>query len=480
MLLTVLAVLVFPCASSVHFPSGPRKSGIPAEVEIPAPVKNTICLLARISSASLSSFGSNESFGSVVSFIEARSLCAENAIVHTVLVWTMAFSAHKDLASMKETTEPKDSLEPKLDKLAELIRASKHMVFFTGAGISTSAGIPDFRGPEGKWTLEAQGKTRTAKTVSSIKAMPTPTHMSIVKLQKQGICKYLISQNCDGLHRRSGISPEKISELHGNGNIEFCEDCGYEYLRDFHCTRLKPGRDHYTGRHCVVPINNEKNMNEKKFCNGRLMNSTIDFGQNLPQKPLTLAEKNSRKSDLHIVLGSSLTVSPACDMPKTTAEEGAGGKDLVIVNLQKTPLDNYATLRIFAPVDVVMNGIMARLKLDIPKFKLVRYLKVSCDSAGSNLKLEGIEKGTKGQQIPATVFKGIHVGKNLYLEKPNFIIPLEGAPSDLVVKLHFMGNYNEPPLDVPIKVKGETMYKLCYTPEIGKWKVSEIGLDFST
>ena len=125
--------------------------------------------------------------------------------------------------------------------------------------------IPDFRGPEGKWTLEAQGRTRTAKTTDSLSAIPTATHMSLVELVNRGILKYIISQNCDGLHRRSGIPPEKISELHGNGNIEFCETCGHEYLRDSHCYRIKRGsKDHFTGRYCVLPN-----------CGGRLSTKLI-------------------------------------------------------------------------------------------------------------------------------------------------------------------------------------------------------------
>jgi NAD-dependent SIR2 family protein deacetylase len=210
--------------------------------------------------------------------------------------------------------------------------------------------------------MKALGKQPVA-SVSTVKAVPTSTHMAIVELQRQNICKYLISQNCDGLHRRSGIAPERISELHGNSNIEYCETCGHEYLRDFACYRKVHGsRDHYTGRHCVMQI-------DGKLCNGRLMNSTIDFGQNLPVEPLSNAEWNSTKSDLHLCLGSSLTVSPACTMPELTKLRG--GK-LVIVNLQKTPLTEMADLHIFARTDDVMRAVMQRLQIAIPAFKVPR------------------------------------------------------------------------------------------------------------
>lgn len=91
--------------------------------------------------------------------------------------------------------------------LAENIRAAKHFIAFTGAGVSTSAGIPDFRGPQGAWTLRAQGKEVLFKGETTLQAIPTPTHMALVELQQRGILKYLVSQNCDGLHRRSGILP---------------------------------------------------------------------------------------------------------------------------------------------------------------------------------------------------------------------------------------------------------------------------------
>ena len=206
----------------------------------------------------------------------------------------MAFSAHKDKEQMRERYDTKEEFEKKMDILAELVSESKHLVFFTGAGISTSTGIPDFRGPQGVWTLKAQGKQPNQQRTDSLCAIPSLTHRGILQLQNKNICKYLISQNCDGLHRRSGIKPEKISELHGNGNIEYCEECGFEYLRDFHCYRLVRGsRDHFTGRFCIQP----KNLSGE-ICKGRLMNSTIDFGQNLPEKPLKLAKFHSKLSVL--------------------------------------------------------------------------------------------------------------------------------------------------------------------------------------
>ncbi len=136
---------------------------------------------------------------------------------------------------------------------------------FTGAGISTSAGIPDFRGPEGAWTLAATGGKRTKPTTSTIKAIPTPSHMSLVGLFNSGYAKFLISQNTDGLHRKSGVLPHQvcniqnikviwnqIAELHGNSNLEICRKCGKHYMRDFNVSGHILGLDnHMTGRRCA-------------------------------------------------------------------------------------------------------------------------------------------------------------------------------------------------------------------------------------
>jgi len=122
--------------------------------------------------------------------------------------WTitnMAWTAGK--VPLPELIGSKEDLEQKARQLADMIRQSKHFIVFTGAGISTSAGIPDFRGPEGAWTLQAQGRQCAAPTTSTLQAIPTATHMALVELQNRNILKYVVSQNCDGLHRRSGILP---------------------------------------------------------------------------------------------------------------------------------------------------------------------------------------------------------------------------------------------------------------------------------
>jgi NAD-dependent SIR2 family protein deacetylase len=109
-----------------------------------------------------------------------------------------------------------------------------------------------FRGPNGVWTLQAQGRSYSGTVTDSIQAIPSPAHMSLVKLQQVGTLKYLISQNCDGLHRESGINASQLSELHGNTNLETCSQCKKEYLRDYDASAdyRHSVHDHRTGRKC--------------------------------------------------------------------------------------------------------------------------------------------------------------------------------------------------------------------------------------
>ena len=136
---------------------------------------------------------------------------------------------HKGKVNLQESFDPPEELDKKLDELADLVRRSKHMVVHTGAGISTSAGIPDFRGPRGVWTLEEKGeKPRVNLTWED--ALPTPTHMALVALEAAGRVKYVVTQNVDGLHLRSGFPRNRLSFLHGDVFVEECDKCGTQFL----------------------------------------------------------------------------------------------------------------------------------------------------------------------------------------------------------------------------------------------------------
>ena len=192
----------------------------------------------------------------------------------------MAHSAHKNEEEKKEYFDTPEELEMKIDQLAQWVRESQHFIGFTGAGISTSAGIPDFRsgfntvlptGP-GAWEKAAKKKGNSKKNVRTqmSKAIPTPTHMALVRLMESGHMKFLVSQNVDGLHRRSGVPPGQLAELHGNTNLEICKRCKKEYMRDFRVRTAQKVHDHLTGRRCDNPE-----------CKGELQDTIINFGENL-------------------------------------------------------------------------------------------------------------------------------------------------------------------------------------------------------
>jgi NAD+-dependent protein deacetylase sirtuin 6 len=232
-------------------------------------------------------------------------------------------------------------------KLADTLKSSKYAVVYTGAGISTSSGISDFRGPQGVWTLRAQGRAHVSKR--NIK-MPTKTHMAIKKLIDEGIVKYLVSQNTDGLHVRSGVPMDKIAELHGNTNKEYCKKCGRKYFRDFHTRSANGVHEHETGRYCA--------------CGGKLYDSIINFGESLPEEDLSNAIMNSRMSDCSIVLGTSLRVSPACNLPFMNKSN----RNHCIVNLQKTPYDSVSNIVCHTETDHFMQLVIKELGLEIPDF----------------------------------------------------------------------------------------------------------------
>jgi len=404
----------------------------------------------------------------------------------------MAWTAHADPEQLIERNEAIESVTEKAQQIADLIRKAKHFCVFTGAGISTAAGIPDYRGPEGVWTLAATGGKRTKPVVGTLKAMPTPTHMALVKLQDEGLLKLLISQNCDGIHRKTGIKPSRIAELHGNTNLEKCSKCGKEYIRDFDATAsyAVSVKDHKTGRICSVPGYLSSvffdptcmfvlctNITISR-CYGELEDSIVNFGESLPEKVIGYAWENTEQCDFMLVLGSSLTVSPACWMPKKVGTN----ETLAICNLQKTPLDRLSKIRVFTKTDDLMIAIMKELGLEIPPFILKRLLRVNYEKKGDKIALT--VTGIDDTNIAATFMEGVEYLKDdktkvaLKQRRDDFVLEVKCPAEDSIkIKLYFMGHYNEPALilDIPIKDKDYLVaYPLAYNPLTGKWVVNEV------
>ena len=236
-------------------------------------------------------------------------------------------------------------------KLQSLIEKSKKLVFFTGAGISTNSGIPDFRGPKGVWKtatpiyfqdfisskekrIESWNR-KFSNELSIDSAKPNNGHFKLAEIMNKKDETHLITQNVDNLHQDSGIDNSKITELHGNATYAKCLDCSKRYdldslKEDFLITK-------------EPPICNE--------CNGVIKTATISFGQAMPEEEMITAQRVSIKSDLFICLGSSLAVFPAADLPLLAKETGAY---LVIINNEPTQMDHLSDLVINRDISEVL------------------------------------------------------------------------------------------------------------------------------
>ena len=223
-------------------------------------------------------------------------------------------------------------ISERVKTLAQWMYEAERLVVFTGAGISTESGLPDFRGPDGVWTRKAKGLPTEWPDLSV--AEPNIGHTAIVELQRLGKLGFLISQNIDNLHLKSGIQPDLLAELHGN-------------VAKLRCSR------------CEFLLDRFDDQTECPLCGGKLVSSVVDFGQSLPKKDLTDSYRYSQDCDLFVVVGSSLVVTPAADMPRVALESGAR---LVIINKGETPLDRSAHLRFDEKIGEVLPPAIAQLK----------------------------------------------------------------------------------------------------------------------
>ncbi len=228
-----------------------------------------------------------------------------------------------------------------VDALAELLRRARNVVFFTGAGISTESGIPDFRSPGGFWTRMAPidfrefvasadmrreaWRRRFAMEETFAAVKPNEGHAAVARLLASGQASRIITQNIDNLHQDSGVPDDKVIEIHGNTRYAKCLDCGARM-------ELEPIRVHFD-KHGDPP--------GCLFCGGIVKTATISFGQAMPEQEMARAEAATLACDLFIVLGSSLVVYPAAGFPILAKQNGAG---LVILNREPTEQDEFADL----------------------------------------------------------------------------------------------------------------------------------------
>ncbi|XP_058019614.1 NAD-dependent protein deacylase sirtuin-6 isoform X1 [Ahaetulla prasina] len=306
--------------------------------------------------------------------------------------------ADKGKCGLPEIFDPPDELERKIHQLADLIQNSFNVVFHTGAGISTASGIPDFRGPNGVWTMEERGLVPKFDTTFE-NARPSKTHMALLELHRVGILHFLVSQNIDGLHVRSGFPRDKLAELHGNMFVEECMKCGKQYVRDtiVGTMGLKP-----TGRLCNV-----SKHRGLRSCRGKLMDTILDWEDSLPDRDLNLASEASRRASLSITLGTSLQIKPSGNLPLLTKKKG--GK-LVIVNLQPTKHDRQADLCIHGYVDEVITKLMKLLGLEIPEWTGPLVVESMEQQEAKPLTKPGTDLPFLSKEEPSPCWNGVRKG----------------------------------------------------------------------
>jgi NAD-dependent deacetylase len=240
-----------------------------------------------------------------------------------------------------------------LQKARDRIGRAEKVVVLTGAGISTDSGIPDFRGPQGVWTLNPK-----AERMSDIRyyvsdpevrrlswqsrlahpawtAEPNSGHRALVDLERQGRLRALVTQNIDGLHQKAGSSPDLVVEVHGNLHKAICLSCGWRGPMQVVLDRVRQGEE---DPQCET-------------CGGILKSDTISFGQALVPQVIERAMRAAGEADCLITVGTSLQVYPIAGAVPSAKAAGAA---VIIVNAQPTPFDDLADVRFTQPISEIL------------------------------------------------------------------------------------------------------------------------------
>ena len=239
----------------------------------------------------------------------------------------------------------------------KLVSAASRIVGFTGAGISTESGVPDFRSPNGVWaqnrivdfqefvSSEAgrieYWRQKALAWPAMRDAQPNAGHRAFVELHRQGRLDALVTQNIERLHQRSGLPADKVLELHGTTTEAVCLACGDRITSDEACRRIEDGE---RAPRC-------------RECGGFLKPATISFGQAMPHDVMVQAKVAAETCDLLLAVGSSLVVEPAASIPRVARQAGAR---LIIVNRDPTPLDGIADAVVQGEIGAVLPELVRR------------------------------------------------------------------------------------------------------------------------
>ena len=257
-----------------------------------------------------------------------------------------------------------ESLDGKITAVADMIMYARNIVVFTGAGISTESGIPDFRSPGGIWSrmkpiyfdefVGSEDKRREAWTRTFSGAMrwtgaaPNAGHYAVARLVTRGKVGAVITQNVDNLHQESGVPAEQVIELHGNASYATCLECGLRH-------ELEVLKQSFLGRGEIPAC---------RDCGGLVKTATISFGQSMPQDKMERAAEVTLDCDLFIVLGSSLVVYPAAELPLMAISNGA---PLVSVNLEETAYDSMARVVVKGKLGEFAKSALATFEAKTPR-----------------------------------------------------------------------------------------------------------------
>ncbi len=243
-----------------------------------------------------------------------------------------------------------------IEQLADELYRNQPVLAFTGAGISTESGIPDYRGPDGLWSKQNPTKFRDFLTDSEVRrrywqrwrerypllarSQPNAGHRALARLQAAGYLREIITQNIDGLHQKAGSDPSLVIELHGTAHQIRCLDCGARW----------PAEEFDPGPEGTVPT--------CPLCSGLVKEATVSFGQSLDRDDLKRALELAETAAVLLVIGTSLSVYPAAYVPRRALQ---GGASVAVINNEPTPIDNQARYVLYAPAGPALDVLASLL-----------------------------------------------------------------------------------------------------------------------